>query len=264
MQEAQTLPRDLTGVGKPHLFNMEIYIAAVEGMIRSDEVAMALYMLDNPPGYYRENPHPLIVETKRLLLRQLVTPVWYATQKAEYDFQFSEGCFDYSYPRAHGTLQEIEAMNKEGIEPTLVDLAPGNFWLPIGLVKRGAKFKYLPKSLNAVAVEKLKAAYPDIQIATEPCENTIFVAYEIIEHLWNTEEIHQHVIQLPVRPKTIMLSTPMYTFNSPAERWDQADLGHLRTYTKKEFVEYAMKHWPDYSWALMPEHVMLLIGKLRQ
>jgi len=92
----------------------------------------------------------------------------------------------------------------------------------------------------------------------------IFVAYEIIEHLWNTEEIHQHVIQLPVKPKTIMLSTPMYTFNSPAEKWHEADLGHLRTYTKREFVDYATKHWSNYAWALMPEHVMLLVGKLNQ
>ena len=116
--------------------------------------------------------------------------------------------------------------------------------------------------MNLFALEKFKAEFPHINVVKEPCENSIFCAYELIEHLWSDEEIVQHVNQLKVVPKTIMLSTPLCTFNSPAYDWRTADLGHLRTYTDVEFMAYGMKHWPDRKWSIAPERVMLLVGKL--
>lgn len=251
-------------VGCPRLFSMELHLLAVQQMIRSDEVAEALRMLDNVPGYYRENPHPAAITVKKVLLRQLVHPLWYSRQAHDYDWDVARGAFDACWPRSHAVLKEVLEFNAQGIIPTVVDLAPGVFWLPVGLEQRNAKFKYQPMTLNHLSLHKFKEEFPTIELVDTPQDNTIFCAFELIEHLWNPVEIFQHYLQLGTIPKFIMISTPLYTYNCPADQWHTADLAHLRTYSKQDLITYCHTHWPNYDWALCPEEVMVIIGKLRE
>lgn len=253
-------------VGMPIHFDLDLHLKAVNQMILADEVAEAIHMLtDGLPGYYRENPDPRATDMLKTLRRQLVTPIWYANQVTEYDFEMAKQVFDCCYPRAHVTLEEVLKLNGQGIVPTVVDLAPGCFFLAIGMHERGALFKYMPVTFNHVALGKFKEAYGDkFSIVDEPSEHTIFCAFEIIEHLWNPDEIVQHVEQLKHKPKMIIISTPLYTFGFPVTDWQHANLGHLRTYSRQEITNYGLKHWPEYHWAIYPEEVMVIAGRLKE
>jgi hypothetical protein len=95
----------------------------------------------------------------------------------------------------------------------------------------------------------------------EPKQRKVFICFEMLEHLARPEEIFHHYVKAGGDFDTILLSTPMYTYGGGMPNWYECDLGHLRTYTPREFLDYAKKHWPFHKWELQTGPVMCLIGE---
>jgi hypothetical protein len=59
----------------------------------------------------------------------------------------------------------------------------------------------------------------------------------------------------------VLLSVPKYTMGGGLPDWDTRRLGHVRTWTPSEFLEFANRHWPNRTWQLYPEFSMVLVGR---
>ena len=67
----------------------------------------------------------------------------------------------------------------------------------------------------------------------------IFLACEIIEHLWNEQEILSNMLRYCRCADIVHISTPKYTYGfNLGKDWDQSrqEIDHLRTYTPSEFT----------------------------
>lgn len=240
----------MNDLGKPRFFNEDAWLETVIGLIRSDETERALWLLDNPPAWYRMNYPTKAKEIKERLNKQLFTPIQYA------------GCLDPE-PEAYtaemqmpsrGELVDklVKELNEKNICPVVCELAPGGRWLEGVMTKRGRKFWYEHMGLDK---QHIKMAKP-----TEPFYN-IFVALEIIEHLSDTTEIYRNYLKFERPANAIFLSTPYCTWNGGMHDWESNALGHLRCYTPHEFASEAKRMFEGYSWELVHDDVMTLIGK---
>ena len=226
-----------------------------------DEPLMALKSLEMVPGYYRDHKDPQIEELRRKILSKLVTPYWYMScHDTILDKESSARMIQYTL-RGSKMLQEVKELNDKGLVPKIVEFAPGEFWLPIGLLEFGLKFDYQPIGLNEKALAEFKALDYVFYPQTGP---TIYCAFEILEHLHFESDIQVEVERLGLSPDIIHLSTPLYSFDGRASSldWSQKDLGHLRTYTPNEFAQVAMSMFRGYNWTLVPDQVMHLRGSL--
>src|SRR5260221_1221063 len=70
---------DPKNIGKPYYFDLDTYIVAIEMMICSDEIQSALWMLDNPPGLYRDNYPQELVDIKNRIYQQCYDQFDYAS-----------------------------------------------------------------------------------------------------------------------------------------------------------------------------------------
>lgn len=226
-----------------------------------DEPLMALKSLEDVPGYYRDHKDPQIEALRRKILSKLVTPHWYMNcHDSILGKEESKNMIQYTL-RGSQMLKEVKALNEKGLTPLIVEFAPGEFWLPIGLWEHGCRFSYVPIGLSEKALNEFNTQYPTYEMATSP---TIYCAFEIIEHLHFESDIQIEIERLGLKPDIIHLSTPLYSFDGRASSldWGNKDLGHLRTYTPNEFAQVAMKMFRGYSWKLIPDQVMHLRGSL--
>lgn len=247
--------------GYPHKFNPELYCDAVEQMIEADELERAFWMLDNMPGYYRENPYDRAVKMKSTLYQRIVTVKDYIEDKDECDDAKTREIIDstFTYPRFDVIHDEIIGLNNKGIVPFITELGPANFWLPKMLQSSGADFTYKPISINKEATRKF---YSENEINGRSLPYKIFVCFEVIEHLWNPNDIVHFYHKEQIDFDMIFLSTPHNTLlGGSLEPWHTRGLGHLRTYTQQEFLEFAFKSFPGREWEMTPSQMMVLKGK---
>lgn len=224
--------------GRPLFFDINIYLSVVEMMINADEIERALWMLDNPPAFYREkaNRPARLKEIKDKLNKATWTPVQY---KGIYkDVEITAAHTEAHWPlRARLLEEEIKRLNDMRISPTLMELAPGGKWLEAGLRHKACGFNYECMSLDGSTLE------PDVKTVFN-----IFIAFELIEHLSNENEIYQNYLKFNRHADIVMLSTPLYTWRGGMPNWEQRELGHLRTYTPDEFHDKASQMFEGYSW----------------
>jgi hypothetical protein len=158
----------------------------------------------------------------------------------------------------------VHKINEAGKTPHIIELAPGSYWLPIGLKKNGLKFKYHGPSLNKEH-ERLAANYliEEVRAGSSilPEDPTIFTCFELIEHLHQPDEIAHHYYKYQTKFDHILISTPKYCYGGGNPQWPDTDLGHLRTYTPKEFFQFALKLWPTHKWTLYDNETMILHGE---
>jgi len=97
----------------------------------------------------------------------------------------------------------------------------------------------------------------------KPNENqvTIFAGLEIIEHLQDEQELKHTMIREGVEFDQIYISTPKYTWAGGLDSWEDNYLGHLRTYTPKEFIKYFYESFPGYQPTYYEHHCMLICGR---
>jgi hypothetical protein len=267
----QTFDRtDPANVGRPYFFDLSKFIETVEMVIRSDEIQGALKMLDPDygilPGWYRDNYPQELTAIRNRLYEQCYDPFDYASDQDEASFsreEIEEQCLSpYTNPRADILFNDIKQMNAEGMMPWIFEISPSHGWLPLGFSKRELKFTFFGKNLNQKALDKIKHWLPFGVWADRPHpgQSKILVCFEALEHMWNPHDLEQSAKKIGQDFDLIYLSTPKYTLFGGLPDWSTRRLGHVRTWTPKEFVEFASKSFPGHSWTYFDSHSMVIKG----
>ena len=254
--------------GRPKYFSTTVHVDACRQLAEADESEMALKMLDMVPAFYRDHPDSGAKELKKKLYEKLMSVKDYATDKDEKDTtrDFQKGYpiekfLDMrSWSGARGQIVEglVVAYNNAGEIPHLYEFGPSNFFLPYGLRDKGLKFTYDFFSINKDAEAEAKVRLADVMgKAKGP---SVFICLEVIEHLWNEDDIYHVYAKSGIDADSVVLSTPLYTMAGGMEGLDR-ELGHIRTYTPTEFQGFAKRHWPELSWSGVTDYSIVLLGR---
>ncbi len=257
---------DTSTFGKPYYFDLSIYLAAIKMQICCDEIENAIWMIDHPPAFYRQNPIKELQDLKKLLYRNCYDIFDYADDEDEAswdkDAAAEQWSTNYCYPRAAIITDYITALNEKGIEPWIFDLSCSHGNLPLGLMRLPVKFKYFGKSMNTRAVTKLKEWCGDYwQDKPKEGQRTTLVCTEALEHAWRTDDIVQAAWKMGIEYDDIFLSTPFGTLFQGLPNYESRRLGHIRGITEDEFREFAIKGFPGYEWKHFSSYSQVLYGK---
>lgn len=225
----------------------------VEMLVSHDEVERALYVLNNTPAYYRDNVPLNLATLKKDILQAICTTHAYMIDAQDVaEHVTKEAAMIALRGNLRGALitNEVRRYNDQKKVPHIVDMGPGEYFVPIGLLEEGCDFTY-----NDIGVDPhtKKNALPLIESVRRyipaPEQPIIFIANEIIEHLHNPMDIVteclRHCGELPER---VHISTPCYTYDSSHKDWRRkSGLPHLRAYTPREFVEEVARLFSGYA-----------------
>lgn len=264
---------DPINIGRPRFFDVNQYLDVIQQMGISDEVERALWMLDNMPGWYRDNKTVPMLQLKHWLQSKISTSVDYMNT-LEHSKE-TQNLIDGSKEEVVGLLTYLhrgniiyelcKKLNSQNKIPHITELAPGSFWLPIALKKAEIQFTYEGNGLNKdqelLVKDYLKETWINARNNPGSDRPTIFICFELIEHLQNPNEIAYHYAKHMTDFSYIFLSTPKYTIYGGNVNWTTEELGHLRTYTPKEFSDYAMNNWLGRKWTMFDGEVMVLMGE---
>lgn len=260
-------------VGSVEFFEVDPFLSAAEILVASDDPVRALNVLDNLPGYYRDNVPPEVARLRKEISAKLATPAFYMTNtKDDINVELSNKDFINQLTRGQVILQDFRGLNDNAKPVMVVDLGPGDYWLPIGLMhslKEGESFGYMPIGLHDRAA-KQALEIMGVSQWDNPHDSKwgkkMFVASEIIEHLRDERDIFVEQQRHCPDADIIHITTPFYTFDGREERFDWRSwdvLQHMRTYTPKEFYSVVINMWPDYTWNLLGGNVMHMRGAIK-
>lgn len=254
---------DINNIGLPIFWKLDDHVKAIEGMIRADELQIALTMCDQIPGYYRDHYPAELTEIKRKLYERTYDQIEYATddEEANCTREFGEAQWTngYMFPRAQVVAELVNSL--KGTPPWLFDLGCSHGNLPLGLIKEGLTFTYRGAGMNYRIQEKVKDWLGGYwQHLPDQSQPTILYCTEVLEHCFNPHDIVHSSYKVGVTWDYIVLSVPKYTLGGGLEDWNRR-LGHVRTWTPKEFLEFADRSWPGYEWMLFDAPSMVLKGK---
>lgn len=240
--------------GRPAWFNLKTFIECVEYLICSDEIETALYLLDHPPAWYRENYPKELQEMKDVIYRQAYDVFEYANDddEASQTKETAEGQWfhDYCYPRGQIITEIVQKLNSDGKTPWIFDLSCSHGNLPMGLLKAGCKISYLGKSMNHRAQERLKTWVGEHwQERPEPEQVTMLVCTEALEHAWNPHDIVHAAKKMNIDYDHVVFSTPLGCLFQGLADWRTRRLGHIRCYTQKEFTDFVQDNFKGYAWS---------------
>lgn len=270
------LPPDF---GRPKHFDVDKFVETVEMFVNSDEVIIGLKMLEQLPGYYRDNMPKQIIDLKKNILNKIVTVRDYINYDGEtYDKaneweiklhgkeNLPEGLHDFyrmyfCFPRSPITIDTIKKYNESDFIPHVVELGPSNYWLPYGLAKEGLKFTYEPITINQTAEKDHLPRISQYQKGAADHQPVIFVCFETIEHLWHPDDIYHYYARQGIDASVILMSTPKYTLLGGDDRkMERPNIEHLRTYTPTELLGFAQRHFQGYSWEYYDAEMMVIKG----
>lgn len=229
---------------------------------------MAINMLSMTPAWHRDDPETQnkLQAIKQTLYERCYDTFEYASDfdEANYSREAAESQFfsSYAYPRGEILLSLINDYNKQGKTPWVFELSTSHGLLPLGLAKANAKFTFVAKNLNQAALLKVKDWLSDYWAEQPaPQQPTIFVNTECLEHMYREEDLEQSYYKLGVDFDVIVLSTPYGTLGGGLPDWKERRLGHVRTYTKKDFIQLADRFFPNRTWELAFSHSQVLTGR---
>lgn len=256
---------DPKNLGRPFYFDLKLYIAAVEMMICSDEIERAFWMLDNPPAWWRENYPKELQDIKDTLYKNLYDGYDYGSDpdEAGWTKEGAESQFGtaYTYPRA----EILEALIRQHPNEALwiCELSTSHGLLPLGLKKRGHSFNFFGKNLNHPALVKVKEWLGDEIWLEKPKENQkkVFVFTECLEHSYREADLLYSYKKLGIDFDYVLLSVPCGTMGGGLQNWHSRRIGHIRTYTKKEFELLAQSYFPNFEWIFYKSVSMCLLGR---
>ncbi len=255
--------------GKPLYFDMDLHISNIYQFISSDEIQMAISMCDSVPGYYRDNPDERLEQIKNILYKNCYDQFDYASDYDEANYSLdaikAQCLSHYTYPRADILFNDIKELNANGQTPFIFEISPSHGWLPIGFHSRGVKFNFFGKNLNQQALKKIKDYFEEQGDDTwrempKTNQPTVLVCFEALEHMWNPHDLEQAAKKTGFDYDCIYLSTPKYTLGGGLPNWQTRRLGHVRTWTPKEFIEFAQKSFHGYNWSYYDSYSMVLKG----
>lgn len=224
-------------IGLPIHFSIPHYLNLIEQYIASDEVEIALWLLDHPPSFYRANPPPELVKMRDDLNKSLWTPIQYA---GIYEgVKTTPEATAAHWPLRAEVLEKV--IRSYEVIPHIMELGPGGNWLHDGLNHKGLLFTYESMGLDGIRPCNLDTKLP-----------AIFVAFELIEHLHNEIEIYQNYLKFNRPAEVIIISTPEHTWaGGMAEDFRKRPLGHLRAYSPSEFHAVVSKMFHEHkAWEL--------------
>lgn len=228
------LPRKLES------FNLRAFLDCANELVRADEVERALWVLDNLPAYYRDFVPGEVIDLKNEILKRIGTPSSYKRNQSDLNVASDNFKTVEDSLRSRLIRTEVKLMNDEGLMPHIIDYGPGEYWLPIMLKHYGLKFTYQPIYLHDEAFKKALPLFRDAYLPSFDGKDrpVVYVACEIIEHLWNEEDILAEMLGNHGNCDVVHISTPKYTFDTSTFDWKtyRKDLGHLRAYTPSEFT----------------------------
>lgn len=245
--------------GEVPSFRLKSWIDSIYALIDADEVERALWMCNNLPAYYRDHEPEEISKLRADILSKLITPHGYMTANFDCDIYDNEKALNVLQSTIRGRLiwHEVRTLNKAGLHPHIVDLGPGEYWLPIALRALGYRFKYEP-----VAMDQRVHAQFNKNFAWDAFHETehfikVFVAFEVIEHLSDVThlrwEAHKY---FKGGPDIVHISTPCYTYDAKPKDWIKIGLPHLRAYTPREFIKESESLFPSHYPQLFLDPVM--------
>lgn len=249
-------------------FDHRPFLAAANWLCISDEFERALQLLDNLPAFYRDYPPQEIVDMRAKILDLFMTSRDYMLNSHDEVVLDEEGARVrvQSFHRGITIKELVEYYNKQGYEPHIIDLGPGEYWLSLGLKALGLKFKYQPFSIHPKAEAVAAAKLGDHFTKSNPDGSApiIFNACEIIEHLHWTGELSQYYHRAGGYADHIVITTPYYTYGGGNFTWyedkNRGLLGHLRAFTPSEFVNEVTKLFPGYNWQVTQSEVVQMTG----
>lgn len=242
-------------------FDVEPFLRAAEILMKADEAERALALLKNLPGFYRDNEPPEIEN----LRKQIEAAIFQARDYMHLDDDIPKedpqpAQWVQATMRGKVMLEYLSKLSGSQI-PHIVDMGPGDYMLPLGLRYHGLAFTYEPIGLEGRALELASPRLKNEMNAIRSSDTDIwFVAYEIIEHLWQPGELAQTMARYS-NVKKVFLSTPRYTFHRGHTTWRKDKQPHLRTYTPSEFRFVAEDLFKGYTWTYYDDPVMVLVGE---
>ncbi len=254
---------DEKNIGRPIYWKLDVHIAAIEQMIRADELQIALKMLEAVPGWWRDHYPNELARIKSTIYRQTYDQIEYATDDEEADcpreMGESQWSGPYMYPRAEIISNLIKSLFPK--TPWIYDLGCSHGNLPLGLIKSNHNFTYCGVGMNHRIIQKLKK-WTGLHWKEKPNPNqpTILYNTEVLEHCMNPLDIVHSSYKVGVNWDYIVLSAPMYCLGGGLPDWETRRLGHVRNWTPGEFIEFANKHWPNYAWVIYKSASMVLVG----
>ena len=250
-------------------FDVKPFIDAAQWLLRSDEFERAMYVLDNLPAYYRDNVPQEVKDLKKHAYSQWMNLNDYVINPHDEIFDKERAVQSMNGTLRGNMLRDhVKKANDEGITPHIVDMGPGEFWLPMALKETGHKFTYYGYCLQKRQEGRVREYLGDIWQDKTPDKNVIFNACEIIEHITKPEyDITQLFYRMCPNAETIYISTPLYTFGGGNFKWEEQSekglLGHLRAYTPKEFYKVVTDMFPGYVLEFIPNEIMMIKGTIK-
>lgn len=267
-------------IGKSFYWDDDIDVQFIEMLIASDEIQLALEVIERiRPGWHRDNRSKELQDIRHRLYQQLYDQFDYSSDHDEANFTREEAtgqCLTpYTYPRADILFEDIKKLNDEGHVPWIFEISPSHGWLPVGFADRGLKFNFYGKNMNQPALEKIKAWLPDGVWKKHPVEpfhnqsgdkvilvqqKKILVCFESLEHMQNPHDLTAAAHKLGVEFDRIYLSVPMNTLWGGLPDWRTRRIGHVRTWSPGEFLDFANNSFTGYRWELFKSPSMVLRG----
>lgn len=232
-------------------------------LINYDEVERALLVLNNLPAKFRCDVPPMMKALKTDILSSICTPMTYIDDERDCNFSI-EGSKAALRGLARGFLieEEVKRLNAKDKIPHIVDMGPGDYFLPVGLKHFGYKFSYEPLGINESIKKIVKDELePILKKWSAGLSPRIFVANEVIEHIPNVYDLATNCHAFCGYAEYIHLSTPNCTYDDSEKDWlKKGGLPHLRAYTPNEFLDVASEIFPDYKWEYYGGKIMSLRG----
>ncbi len=248
-------------------FNVKCFVDAALELLRSDETLNALWILEKSiPAYYRENVPQEIHDLKQEIYSRMATGSFYATDI---------GCELLTDPNIHlsmrhtirgdAIVKDTRHLNINGYKPNVVDIGPGEFFLPKLLLSENIVFSYWPVYMNHPTYQHYLKDFEHKLSKVENDRPTIFFACEIIEHLHEEKELRYEMNRnCNGLADIIHVSTPRETWDTNCLDWKaKGALGHLRTFSLSEFYFTVQSIFPEYDLNLWSNDIMHIRGTLK-
>lgn len=252
--------------GHPSYCDIKPILQAVSEYMKADDVDIALYILDNLPGYYRDHVPVEATELKRKIFENLMTVQDYVYSAEDIACKASLDSLVqyYNHPsqyRFHVVANKIKELNEKDIIPHLTELGPGEYWLAYGMKMAGLKFTYWPIVLSKPCMARACELLGERVKLADPQQTEIFVCLETVEHMWAPVELFHYYARYKCDAKYLFLSTPKYTCFGGLPDWDTRTIAHLKTYTPAEFFKFITTYWPGYTWKHHDTDMIIMEGE---